>query len=104
MLTHYLISERTNHIFSVAVEMFASMGNFGVSFGFPAGFLCERFGARVTSVVATIVSTLGFILLWSTTESKEFYHGHAWIQYIYFFLAGKLCCQNVFFSYIIVSN
>jgi len=70
--------------------MFASMGNFGISLGFPAGFLCERFGARVTSIVATVVSTVGFILLWSTTESKEFYHGHAWLQYIYFFVAGEV--------------
>lgn len=70
------------------IEMFASMGNFGISMGFPAGILSERFGARVTSVVATIVSTLGFLLLWSTTLSKDFYHDHAWLQYIYFFVAG----------------
>ncbi|KAL4221281.1 hypothetical protein ACF0H5_019544 [Mactra antiquata] len=70
------------------VEMFASMGNFGISLGFPAGILSEKFGSRVTSFVALIISTLGFVLLWSTTISKEFYHGHAWLQYIYFFVAG----------------
>lgn len=66
------------------------MGNFGISLGFPAGFLSERFGARVTAVVAAVVSTLGFLLLWSTTLSKDFYHDHAWLQYIYFFVAGTM--------------
>ncbi|XP_045162684.2 uncharacterized protein LOC123527366 [Mercenaria mercenaria] len=70
------------------IEMFASMGNFGIAMGFPAGFLSEKFGARITSLVATIVSVLGFLLLWSTTLSKDFYHEHAWLQYIYFFVAG----------------
>ncbi|XP_060579682.1 uncharacterized protein LOC132736522 [Ruditapes philippinarum] len=68
--------------------MFASMGNFGISLGFPAGLLTERFSVRWTSFVATIVSTSGFLLLWSTTLSKDFYHDHAWLQYIYFFIAG----------------
>ncbi|KAL3861911.1 hypothetical protein ACJMK2_007924 [Sinanodonta woodiana] len=70
------------------IEMFASLGNFGISVGFPAGFLFERFGPRWTSFVGLLVSTLGFMLLWSTTLMKEFYHDRSYLQYIYWFVGG----------------
>jgi len=69
------------------------MGNFGISFGFPAGILAEKFGTRVTSVLATLITTTGFVLLWSTRISVAFYADHGWLQYFYFFLAG-LCCSD----------
>ncbi|WAR14985.1 MCH1-like protein [Mya arenaria] len=52
------------------------------------GFLAEKAGARVTSIAAMCVSTGGFMLLWSTRFSVDFYHSHAWLQYIFFFIAG----------------
>ncbi|KAK3104761.1 hypothetical protein FSP39_009517 [Pinctada imbricata] len=66
----------------------SSMGNFGISFGIPAGFLCERFGARITSLAALVISCLGYMLLYSTTLMIEVYKSKAWLQYLYFFLAG----------------
>ncbi|XP_033764317.1 probable transporter MCH1 [Pecten maximus] len=70
------------------VETIASMSNFGISFGIPAGFMCERLGARWTSLSALLISCLGFMLLWSTTEMKDYYAHTAPLQYLYFFLAG----------------
>ena len=73
----------------ITVEMFASMGNLGISLGgFPAGMMIERVGSRVTSLVSLTVSTLGFLLLWSTTLQVKFYKDHAWLQYIFFFVSG----------------
>ena len=76
--------------FLISVEIIASLGNFGISIGFPGGFLCERFGARVTALVGLVVSVAGFLLLWSTTLMKEYYQEHAFLQYVYFFIAGNV--------------
>lgn len=70
------------------VEVIASLGNFGISIGFPAGFICERFGPRVTSICGLIISVAGFLLLWSTTLMKPYYVKHVVLQYVYFFIAG----------------
>jgi hypothetical protein len=73
----------------ISVELFGSMSNFGISLGFPAGMLCERFGPRWTSLVGLIVSTSGYMLLWSTTLMRHFYSTKAALQAVYFFVAGK---------------
>ncbi|KAK7108420.1 hypothetical protein V1264_016164 [Littorina saxatilis] len=72
------------------MEIMAAMGNFGISLGFPAGFLCERFGGRVTSLVALVLTSSAFFLAFSTTFSKTFYSEGAsvWLQHLYFFIAG----------------
>ena len=67
-----------------------SMVNFGASFAIPAGLVCEHFGTRVASLATLILSTLGFMLLYSTTLMIDFYKTKAWLQYIYFFLSGIL--------------
>ena len=73
----------------ISVELFGSMSNFGISLGFPAGMLSERFGPRWTSLVGLIVSTSGYMLLWSTTLMRNFYSTKAALQAVYFFVAGK---------------
>ncbi|OWF44832.1 probable transporter MCH1 [Mizuhopecten yessoensis] len=70
------------------VEIIASMSNFGISFGMPAGFMCERLGPRWTSFTALLLSCVGFLLLWSTTEMEDYYAHTTPLQYLYFFLAG----------------
>ncbi|XP_050413644.2 uncharacterized protein LOC126828108 [Patella vulgata] len=70
------------------VEMMAAMGNFGISIGFPAGFMCEKLGARWTSFTAMLLTTLGFVMLYTTYSNVDFYHDHPYLQDIYFFLAG----------------
>lgn len=82
--------------------MLASLGNFGVSIGLPAGIMCERLGSRWTSMVALILSSLGFMLLYSTTFStntKQWYADKSWLQDIYFFVAGKQVSENKCFHY-----
>lgn len=66
------------------------MSNFGISLGFPAGMMCERLGARWTSLAALLIAALGYSLLYSTTFMQPFYHKNVWFQYIYFFVSG-LC-------------
>ena len=73
----------------ISVELFGSMSNFGISLGFPAGMLSEKFGPRWTSLVGLIVSTSGYMLLWSTTLMRHFYSTKAALQAVYFFVAGK---------------
>ncbi|KAK3583809.1 hypothetical protein CHS0354_022855 [Potamilus streckersoni] len=68
--------------------MISSLSNFGICFGFPAGYMHERLGPRWTSFTALLISTVGMILIWSTTLMKDFYHDHAYLQYIYFFIVG----------------
>ncbi|XP_041378076.1 probable transporter MCH1 [Gigantopelta aegis] len=70
------------------IELLASMGNFGISLGFPAGFMVERLGARWTSLTALILTSLGSFMLYSTTYQKAFYSDSAWLQDIYFFVMG----------------
>ncbi|XP_076466799.1 uncharacterized protein LOC143298023 [Babylonia areolata] len=72
------------------MEIMAAMGNFGISLGFPAGFLCERLGGRVTSLAAMLLAGGAFFLAYSTTFSTAFYsHDHmVLLQDLYFFLAG----------------
>ncbi|CAC5417972.1 unnamed protein product [Mytilus coruscus] len=70
------------------VDLMGSLSNFGVTFAFPAGILCERFGPRWTSFVAIVFSGTGAILLWSTTISKDFYEERPVLQYLYYFLTG----------------
>ncbi|XP_063396248.1 uncharacterized protein LOC134680896 [Mytilus trossulus] len=70
------------------VDLMGSLSNFGVTFAFPAGILCERFGPRWTSFVAIVFSGTGAIMLWSTTLSIEFYEERPALQYLYYFLTG----------------
>ncbi|CAC5357921.1 unnamed protein product [Mytilus coruscus] len=70
------------------VDLMGSLSNFGVTFAFPAGILCERFGPRWTSFVAIAFSGTGAILLWSTTLPREFYEERPALQYLYYFLTG----------------
>ena len=68
-----------------------AMGNFGISLGFPAGYVCEWFGGRVTSFVALVLTSFAFFMAYSTTQSKEWYASTtgAFLQDVYFFIGGK---------------
>ncbi|ESP01114.1 hypothetical protein LOTGIDRAFT_172742 [Lottia gigantea] len=70
------------------VELMASFSNLGLTMGFPAGLVFEKFGSRWTSFTSLILSITGFTLLYTTTKSTEFYHDYPFLQVIYFFLIG----------------
>ncbi|CAC5410559.1 unnamed protein product [Mytilus coruscus] len=70
------------------VELFGSMSNFGISLGFPAGIVCEKFGPRIASLCGLIIASAGFTLLWSATLTEEFYANKAGLQDIYYFISG----------------
>ncbi|XP_055958198.1 uncharacterized protein LOC126828107 [Patella vulgata] len=73
------------------VEMMSALSNFGICLGFPAGFMYERTGARWTSFTSLILTTLGFIMLYTTYDEVEFYHDNPYLQDIYFFITGFGC-------------
>nr|KAG5708915.1 hypothetical protein BaRGS_009324 [Batillaria attramentaria] len=72
------------------MEIISSMGNFGIAIGIPAGLTSERFGGRVTSFVALLLTAAAFFLAFSTTYSKKFYStdGGAALQDLFFFVSG----------------
>ena len=65
------------------------MSNFGISLGFPAGMVCEKFGPRIASLCGLLIASAGFGLLWSTTLMKDFYSDKPALQDLYYFLAGN---------------
>ena len=73
----------------ITVELFGSMSNFGISLGFPAGIVCEKFGPRIASLCGLIIASAGFTLLWSATLTEEFYSNKAGLQDIYYFISGN---------------
>ncbi|XP_064613378.1 uncharacterized protein LOC135477152 [Liolophura sinensis] len=70
------------------VELLASMGNFGISIGFPAGMLHEMLGSRWTSAAALLFTVLGAMLLWSTTFMQAFYNNKSGLMAVYFLVFG----------------
>lgn len=65
-----------------------SLSNFGTTFGFPAGIMCERLGPRLTCFAALLLAGTGYLMMWSTTFSTEFYSDKAALQDLYYFLVG----------------
>jgi hypothetical protein len=45
-------------------------------------------GPRWSTLGGAIFSSLGYALLYTTTLQQQFYHTKAWLQCIYFFIAG----------------
>ncbi|XP_061188394.1 uncharacterized protein LOC133196538 [Saccostrea echinata] len=70
------------------VEFLSSMPNIGISFAFPAGIIIERYGPRLSTLLGAVFSSLGYALLYSTTLQQTFYRSKAWLQCVYFFIAG----------------
>lgn len=88
--TYFNAIKKTFNYTQSQMEIMGAMGNFGISMGFPAGFLCERFGGRVTSVVGLVLAGTAFFLSFSSTFSKPFYGSAsgAVLQDFYFFVGG----------------
>ncbi|VDI02489.1 Hypothetical predicted protein [Mytilus galloprovincialis] len=85
----YIVSVKKHYNYTQsAVELFGSTSNFGISLGFPAGMMCERFGGRWASLAGLLISSLGYMLLWSTTLMSHFYSTKSALQAVYFFVAG----------------
>ncbi len=61
----------------------------GMIAGFPAGPLIEKKGPRCAAALALLLSTLGYLLIWSATLTPEFYYDKYSLLVIYFLLAGK---------------
>lgn len=85
---NFLIQKLSNCNFHYIVEFLSSMPNIGISFAFPAGIIIEKFGPRWSTLGGAVFSSLGYGLLYSTTFQQQFYHTRAWLQCVYFFIAG----------------
>ncbi|CAH1801113.1 unnamed protein product [Owenia fusiformis] len=71
------------------VNTISILTNMGISFGFPAGILHDKYGPRWTSFVGLVVTFAAYILIWSTSKSVEFYSNNAWLMKLYFFFIGQ---------------
>ncbi|CAH1783700.1 unnamed protein product [Owenia fusiformis] len=77
------------------IDMMAALCHFGFHTAFPAGIVQDMFGPRVTSAMGLILTSTGYLLLWSTTKSIEFYTYKAGLLKLYFFIIG----QGVTYTY-----
>ncbi|CAH1782575.1 unnamed protein product, partial [Owenia fusiformis] len=48
----------------------------------------DRFGPRVTCTVSLIITTMGFLLMWSATTFRIFFSSKSWLVCIFYFLTG----------------
>ena len=76
--------------FFFAVEMMSALANCGIGLATVYGFMNERLGPRWTVITATVLFTSGYVLMWSSVLSRDFYHQRPYLHYIYFFWAGNL--------------
>lgn len=71
------------------VEMIAAVQNVGFCIGFPAGLFQERFGATWTFLLATILGTIAYVLLWSSTVLVKLFNEYYGLLHACFFLQGR---------------
>lgn len=73
----------------IVVEVFSSMLNIGLGFGFLPGMFYDRFGPQWTSVLGLLVSVPAYVLIWSSSRNVKFYAQNSWLMAIFFFLCGN---------------
>ncbi|XP_048753146.1 uncharacterized protein LOC125664423 isoform X2 [Ostrea edulis] len=81
-------AEYRNLIYISWFEFLSSMPNIGISFAFPAGIIIEKLGPRWSTLGGVVFTSVGYALLYTTTTQRQLYHSKAWLQCIYFFIAG----------------
>ncbi|CAH1780806.1 unnamed protein product [Owenia fusiformis] len=70
------------------IDMMAALQHFGFHFAFPAGIVQDMFGPTITSGIGLILTSIGYVLLWSSTKSIEFYTSKPGLLKLYFFMIG----------------
>ncbi|CAH1772375.1 unnamed protein product [Owenia fusiformis] len=58
------------------------------------GIAVDRFGPRSTCVVAAILSSSCFALMWMATKFISFFASRSWIMCLIYFMAASGCCMN----------
>ena len=74
----------------------SALGNCGIGTAAIYGFMNERLGPRWTISAATVIIVSGYLLMWSSMLSHDFYHSRPYLHCIYFFWAGILCLFSLF--------
>jgi MFS family permease len=75
------------------VNLIIGIGNIGVCIGSPAGFVFDKFGPRITSFVATVLTLIGYMLLWASLSH------HITTHYIFMCFVYFLIGQGNIFTY-----
>ena len=66
-----------------------SLETLGMGATLPGGFFLKKFGIRWGAVVALILPTGAYLLIWTACDHVMFYSEHFWLLALYFFLAGE---------------
>ena len=68
----------------------------------PSGFICYRYGERLTTGLALALGMSAYLLIWGATYYKEFHREHIYALWFYYFLAGIdpsghriICCGSL---------
>ena len=61
--------------------------------GVPSAFISSRFGHRWSQGLGTILTTVSYLLLWSTKFNQQVYEDNIWLLFIYFILIGETINQ-----------
>ncbi|CAH1775092.1 unnamed protein product [Owenia fusiformis] len=69
------------------IENIATSGALGICIGsFPAGIAFDRFGPRVASISALVLTGSGYTLMWMTTQYRGFFASNIWLMCIIYFV------------------
>ena len=73
----------------LSVEVLLAVAFLGLCASLPGGMILDRFGARWASLLALIISTAGYLMVWSATLEPEYYRDNFYLLVMYFLVAGR---------------
>ncbi|CAG2203606.1 SLC37A3 [Mytilus edulis] len=70
------------------VEAFASMLNAGIGLGFVPNLIGQKLKSAWVLAFGMVLSTIGILMLWSSTKMVSFYEDKSWLMALYFLISG----------------
>ncbi|CAC5417332.1 unnamed protein product [Mytilus coruscus] len=71
------------------VEAFASMLNAGIGLGFVPNLIGQKLKSTWVLAFGMVLSTIGILMLWSSTKMVSFYEDKSWLMALYFLISGE---------------
>lgn len=75
-------------LFVFPVEAFASMLNAGIGLGFVPNLIGQKLKSAWVLAFGMVLSTIGILMLWSSTKMVSFYEDKSWLMALYFLISG----------------
>ena len=100
-----LYPEKTEscYMYHFVVSLAIGFTHLGLITVIPSGFICYRFGERLTTGLAVVVGMGAYLLIWGASYHKEFHREHIYVLWFYYFLAGKALNRKIFNVSLLVS-